>query len=69
MFTIISYSGVATAQLDMTAALTPLGIGLLSLLMLSAGMIIWSACRSGRREIGGETTTVAASPQEQKMAA
>jgi hypothetical protein len=69
MFTLIVHSGITSAQLDMTAAFAPLGIGLLSLLAVSAGMIVWVAVRSRLHDSVVETAPVAAPPREQKMAA
>ena len=43
MYYAIASADVATPSLDMTSALAPLGIGLLGLLILSAGMITWIA--------------------------
>lgn len=65
----IESGGIPAAHLDMTAALAPLGIGLMGLLAVSAGMIVWYAVRSRTREIAVETASIAAPPPEPKMAA
>lgn len=43
MWHALTSPGIATAQLDMTQALAPLGIGLVGLLALSAAGIVWAA--------------------------
>ena len=66
---IIDSSGIPAAHLDMTAALAPLGIGLVSLLAISAGMLIWYAVRLRTREVAVEPAAIAPPPREPKMAA
>lgn len=45
MWSFMPQSGLATAVLDFTKDLSPLGIGLFGLLVLSAGLIAFAAIR------------------------
>jgi hypothetical protein len=43
MWTVITQPGLVTTIIDFTTALSPLVVGLVSVVGLSAGMIVWAA--------------------------
>jgi hypothetical protein len=48
MYDPFNLSGLATAVLDFTDALSPLLVGLLGVMWFSAGMLIWAAAQHFR---------------------
>ena len=68
MWTFMAQSGIATAVVDFTSELSPLLIGLVTLLWVSAGIIAYLALRDlaqkARPEVG-----ISSAPRDQRKAA
>ena len=66
---LVNLSGLSTTTLDFTDDLSLLLVGLLSLLGLSAGMIIWVAARHYLSPKTGSATTTTPTSTERPEAA
>jgi len=69
MWTIITQPGLVTTIVDFTTALSPLVVGLVSLVGLSAGMIVWAALQDRwARKPQPHTETLPTAAESQKAA-